>query len=165
MSRVQSLPPVACEKSKALILGTMPGTLSIKTQQYYAQPKNAFWRIMDELFQAGPFLPYQERITRLQISGVALWDSLNACVRPGSLDSSITEAVIDDFPAFFSKYPRITHVFFNGREAEKAFRRHALPVLPQRRYVYTLLPSTSSTHTISLASKVRARSVVKDVLC
>jgi TDG/mug DNA glycosylase family protein len=40
----------------------MPGELSLKAGQYYANPRNAFWRIMGELFGAGPSLPYQERV-------------------------------------------------------------------------------------------------------
>ena len=57
MSRVQSFPPIVSERSKVLILGTMPGERSLKTGQYYAHPQNAFWRIMGELFDAGPSLP------------------------------------------------------------------------------------------------------------
>jgi TDG/mug DNA glycosylase family protein len=65
----------------------------LKAGQYYAHSRNAFWPIMGELFGAGPSLPYLERVARLQSAGVALWDSLQACVRPGSLDASITEEV------------------------------------------------------------------------
>ena len=54
----------------------MPGELSLKAGQYYAHPRNAFWRIMGELFGAAPSLPYQERVAILQSVGVALWDSL-----------------------------------------------------------------------------------------
>jgi TDG/mug DNA glycosylase family protein len=162
MSRVQSFPPIVSEKSKVLILGSMPGEASLKAGQYYAQPRNVFWRIMGELFGAGPSLPYQERVARLQTAGVAVWDSLQACVRPGSLDASIREEVANDFPAFFAKHPNIMHVFFNGEKAEKAFRRHALPALPKGRYICTRLPSTSSARTISLVAKVQAWSVVRD---
>ena len=70
---------------------------------------------MGELFGAGPSLPYRERVALLQSVGVALWDSLQACTRPGSLDASITEEVANDFPALFAEYPNITHVFFNRR--------------------------------------------------
>ena len=66
-------------------------------------------------------------------AGVALWEALHACTRPGSLDASITEEVANDFPALFAKYPSITHVFFNGRKPETAFCRHVLFVLPEDR--------------------------------
>ena len=91
MSPVQSFPPIVSPQSKLLILGSMPGEASLKAGQYYAHPRNAFWHIMGELFGAGPSLPYQERVATLQSIGVALWDSLQACIRPGSLDASIKE--------------------------------------------------------------------------
>src|SRR5215467_5997853 len=122
MSRVQSFPPIVSQQSKLLILGSMPGEASLKAGQYYAHPRNAFWHIMGELFGAGPSLPYEERVERLQSVGVALWDTRQFCSRPGSLDASITEDVPNNFSALFAKYPNITHVFFNGRKAEAAFR-------------------------------------------
>jgi double-stranded uracil-DNA glycosylase len=67
-------------------------------------------------------------------------------VRPGSLDASITEEVANDFSGLFAKYPNITHVFFNGRKPEMAFRRHVLPALPEDRHVFARLPSTSPAH-------------------
>jgi double-stranded uracil-DNA glycosylase len=164
-SQVQSFPPIVSEQSKLLILGTMPGQESLKAGQYYAHPRNAFWRIMGELFGADPSLPYQERVTILQSVGVALWDSLQACTRPGSLDASITEEVANDFLALFAKYPNITHVFFNGAKSETAFRRHSLPTLPEDHHVFVRLPSTSPAHAaIRLEAKVQAWSVVKKVL-
>jgi TDG/mug DNA glycosylase family protein len=108
MSRVQSFPPIVSPRSKLLILGSMPGEASLKAGQYYAHPRNAFRHIMGELFGAGPSLPYQERVAILQSIGVALWDSLQACIRSGSLDTSIKEEVANDFPALFAKYPN-TH--------------------------------------------------------
>src|SRR5215471_3275790 len=142
MAPVQSFPPIVSETSRILVLGSMPGEASLKAGQYYAHPRNAFWAIMGELIGAGPSLSYQERVNRLRSSGLALWDSLHACVRPGSLDSSITEEVANNFPAFFAAYPAIAHVFFNGHKAEAAFRRHALPLLSPDRLALARLPST-----------------------
>jgi hypoxanthine-DNA glycosylase len=165
MSPVQSFPPIVSENSRVLILGSMPGAVSLKARQYYAQPRNAFWRIMGELFGAEPSLPYDERLRRLQSVGVALWDSLRTCVRPGSLDASITNEVANDFAAFFLKYPTITHVFFNGGKSEAVFRRHALPSLSNGRHVFTRLPSTSSAHAgVPFDAKLQAWSAVKKVL-
>jgi TDG/mug DNA glycosylase family protein len=55
------------------------------------------------------------------------------------LDASITEEVANDFPVLFAEYPNITHVFFNGRKAEKAFRRHVLPALHEDSHVFARL--------------------------
>ena len=161
MNRIESFPPIVSDNSRVLILGSMPGVASLRVGQYYAHPRNAFWAIMGALFGVDPSLPYQIRVVRLQEAGVALWDSLRACVRPGSLDASITEEVANDFPAFFTNYPRIGHVYFNGSKAEAAFRRHALPSLPNGPRVFTRLPSTSPAHAaLPLDAKVRAWSVV-----
>lgn len=100
----------------------------------------------------------------LQSVGVALWDSLQSCVRPGSLDGSITEEVANDFPGLFATYPNITHVFFNGGKPEQAFRRHVRPTLHGDRHVFVRLPSTSSAYAaMPPEAKVRAWSVVKQV--
>jgi TDG/mug DNA glycosylase family protein len=162
---VESFPPIVSEQSKLLILGSMPGIASLKAGQYYTHPRNAFWYIMGELFGAGPSLPYERRVELLQSVGVALWDSLQACSRSGSLDASITEEVANDFPALFAKYPNITHVFFNGSKAQTVFRRHALPALPEDHHIFTRLPSTSPAHAaMRLEAKVQAWSIVKKVL-
>jgi TDG/mug DNA glycosylase family protein len=162
---VYSFPPIVSQKSKVLILGTMPGAASLKAKQYYADPRNAFWRIMGRLIGVGPQLPYKERLVIIDEAGLALWDSLQACVRPGSLDSSITDEVPNDFPAFFARYPKIRHVFFNGGKAETAFHGHAMPMLNDHQQTFQRLPSTSPAHAaMSLDDKVRAWSIVKEAL-
>ncbi|MBO0753136.1 MAG: DNA-deoxyinosine glycosylase [Bradyrhizobiaceae bacterium] len=164
MSKVHSFPPIVSTASRVLILGTMPGLVSLKAREYYAHPRNAFWQIMGELFGAGPSLPYDERVGRVLSVGVALWDSLQACVRPGSMDKSITGEVANDFVAFFARYPDIGHVFFNGSKSEAVFCRHALPSLAEGR-VYTRLPSTSPAHAgMTLQAKLHAWSIVAQTL-
>jgi len=143
---VYSFPPVVSRNSKVLILGSMPGEVSLKAHQYYAHPHNAFWRIMGELFGAGPSLPYQQRLTVLDNAGVALWDSLRACTRPGSLDSAIRDEEANDFVMLFESFPDITHVFFNGAKSEAAFRRHAMPTLADPKHTFLRLPSSSPAH-------------------
>ena len=76
-------------RARFLILGSMPGAESLRRQEYYAFKHNAFWRIMGELYSFSPALPYPERLAALRDAGVALWDVLAECERPGSLDASI----------------------------------------------------------------------------
>jgi hypoxanthine-DNA glycosylase len=108
-----------------LILGSMPGTESLRRQQYYAHPRNAFWPIMGALFGAGPDLPYPARIERLRAARVAVWDVVGQCRRVGSLDARIlAESVIpNDIPALLRRAPRLQRIFFNGGGAETWFRR------------------------------------------
>lgn len=165
MNKIYSFPPIVSEASRVLILGAIPGVVSLKAREYYAHPRNAFWRIMGELFGVEPSRPYEERVALVQAAGVALWDSLQTCVRPGSMDKSITDEVANNFQAFFADYPSISHVFFNGTRSEAVFRRHALPTLTGDSRIYTRLPSTSPAHAgMTLKAKVQAWSAVRKAL-
>ncbi len=145
-----AFPPIAHPAARVLVLGTLPGRKSLEMNEYYAQKYNAFWRIMGELFGAGPDLPYAERRARLQQQGVAVWDVLAAGERAGSLDSAIVSAtvVVNDFNAFFERHRRIGLICFNGNTAASLFRRHVLPGLaPQWAAVERhALPSTSPAY-------------------
>lgn len=146
----EGFPPIARRDARVLILGSLPGQESLRRQQYYAQPRNAFWPIMGELAGAGPGLPYPQRTRRLAAAGIALWDVCRAAFRAGSLDASIVAASVvpNDVGAFLARHPRIRLVCFNGRTAAALYRRHVVPGLPPRlRAVATLeLPSTSPAH-------------------
>lgn len=162
MTRIVGFPPLATRQSSVLILGSMPGVASLQAGRYYAHGRNAFWPIMGELFAAGPSLPYEDRVAVLLSHRVAVWDTLKACDRTGSLDTAIANEVPNDFQAFFNEHPGITHIFFNGAKAHAAYRRHILSQLPQKPHVTTILPSTSPAHAgRTFRQKVAAWSVVK----
>src|SRR5436309_961184 len=104
---VCSFEPIARPDARVLILGSMPGKISLARQQYYAHPQNLFWSFMGKLFGAGPELAYEQRLSILQENGVALWDVLKECYRESALDSDIVEASIitNDFDAFLALHP------------------------------------------------------------
>ena len=149
MNRIEGFPPLALPTARVLVLGSMPSRESLARQQYYAHPRNAFWPIMTRLFGLRA-TAYAERAAELTAHGVAVWDVLRACTRPGSLDSAIEAASIEtnDFAAFFAGHRAIRRVFFNGAMAESVYLRRVRPALdgaaaalPVRR-----LPSTSPAH-------------------
>jgi TDG/mug DNA glycosylase family protein len=133
-----------------LILGSMPGTESLKQHQYYAHPRNLFWDFIDEFFGIDCNRPYPERLQKLRSKHVALWDVAYQCERPGSLDSNIKSASIvpNDFSAFFEAHPDIQAIFFNGQKAAQIYRKLVLPSLPAKWQALPLhaLPSTSPAH-------------------
>jgi hypoxanthine-DNA glycosylase len=146
METIHSFPPVARADARILILGSMPGIQSLSEQQYYAHPRNAFWKIAGNLFNFAPAMPYQQRLLALMDSGVALWDVMAACSRHSSLDSDIIEhsIVTNDFNRFFLEYQQIGAVFFNGVKAAAAYRKYVVPALqPVHRKPAATLPSTS----------------------
>jgi hypoxanthine-DNA glycosylase len=165
MHEVSGFPPVAGDSATVLVLGSMPGVRSLEEQQYYAQPRNAFWTIMDRLFQAGVDLPYQERLDVLRASGIALWDVLQRCERPGSLDSSINESTAkpNDFDSFFGKHDQIQQIFFNGLTASKIYLRKVQPNLEPRfaSIPFVVLPSTSPAHaSMTIDEKAKKWSII-----
>lgn len=156
---IRSFPPVTDVSARTLILGSMPGEESLRASQYYAHPRNVFWKLMGDLFDAGAELPYARRTQQLKKSGIALWDVLASCVRKGSLDSAIAADSMtpNDFQTFFADHKKITRVFFNGAKAEHSFRKHVLPGLNTRPLQLTGLPSTSPAHAArSYAQKLTA---------
>ena len=146
--RVESFAPIADSRATRLILGSMPGAASLAVNQYYAHSQNAFWRIMGGVYNIAPDATYGERVRALQMAKVAVWDVLQSCERPGSLDSSIRRdsEVVNDFAAFFAQHPRVTQVYFNGGAAEASFKRHCGSLLCDPSLSFHRLPSTSPAH-------------------
>jgi len=147
VSLLEGFPPVAAPTAHTLILGSMPGVASLQQQQYYAHPRNAFWRIIEALFDVAADSPYQQRTEGIVRSEMALWDVMKHCRRDGSLDANIEAGsiVANDFAAFFQQHPRIERVFFNGAKAEQEYLRRVLPALPAAMQTIGVqrLPSTS----------------------
>lgn len=165
---VLGFPPASRCHARVLVLGTMPGVASLKAVRYYAHPRNAFWPIAATLLGFDVALPYEARIEALNEAGVALWDVLAACERPGSLDAAIDaqSAQANDFAGFLTAHPGITRICFNGGSAQALFRRHVLPALSKSHpeMEYAALPSTSPAHAaMPFAAKLEAwRPVVPD---
>ena len=159
------LPPVADKRSRVLILGSMPGVASLRAQQYYAHPQNAFWPIMGELVGAAPELPYAQRLAALRRSGIALWDVLACCFREGSLDSAIVGEEVNGFATFLARHPGIERIYFNGAKAAASFARGVDPASLPRPIASYRLPSTSPAHAgMNRAAKLAAWRAVTDGL-
>jgi hypoxanthine-DNA glycosylase len=169
LHHAKSFQPVSTVRSRALILGSMPGVRSLAMQQYYAHPQNSFWWIMGQLFKA-PAQTYPQRVALIKKNRLALWDVLQYCERKGSLDNSIVSHSIEvnDFNVFLKSRRDIAHVYFNGARAEQEFNKRVLPGLAPglaERLTLTRLPSTSPAHAnIRPEDKLKAWSIILENL-
>jgi len=154
--KITSFEAFAQANATRLILGSMPGVESLRRQQYYAYPHNCFWKIMGELFSFDYHISYDERMDNLLQNRIALWDTVQCCVRPGSMDSDIKHASPNDFEKLFKDCPNIKKVFFNGQAAHKLFIKHQKQMsLPELELI--VLPSTSPANAaISYQKKLEA---------
>jgi double-stranded uracil-DNA glycosylase len=141
-------PPVSSPRARVLILGSLPGRLSLQNGEYYANPRNAFWKIMAVGIPDLP-IDYRGRSIALIERGIALWDVLAAATRSGSLDADIgDDAIPNNFRAFLHIHTDIRLIACNGATAAKLFQTRVLPTLDdvQRSITLETLPSTSGAH-------------------
>lgn len=151
---------VAQTDAQILILGSMPGIRSLRDNQYYAHPQNAFWKIMAHLFEFDGNASYQDRLTFLTKHKIALWDVAYQCEREGSLDSDMKNVVPNDFQSLFEKCPHIHSIFFNGAKAEQLFKKLVLKDL-EKTFQMKRLPSTSPAHaSLSFEEKLKLWKII-----
>ena len=149
---LEGLPPIGSPDARLVILGNMPSVLSLASGQYYGNPRNAFWRIVGDLFGCAPDAPYEQRTAMLDRTDIAVWDVLKHCRRVGSLDSAIEpdSMLPNDFGTFFATHTSVERVCFNGAAAEANFTRLVGLELPAT----VRLPSTSPAQTMRYADKL-----------
>ncbi len=151
-ARHDGLPPVAAPDARVLILGSFPGEASLAVAQYYAHPRNHFWRLLAAVLgEPVDTLPYAQRLERLRARRVALWDTIVACERRGSLDQAIRVPVRGEVARMRAVAPGIAVVAFNGGTAARG-----APAWRAAGYVTLALPSSSPAYTLPLARKLEA---------
>ena len=163
MNRLTSFQPIIDERSRILILGSMPGVESLRLQQYYANPRNQFWKILYELFDSQASLDYAERVSFIKSKKVAVWDVIENCYREGSLDSKIREEKVNDFRGLFKAFPDIRTVLFNGGKAFETYKKWigfgTIPYLS-----FHKLTSSSPANTKKYEEKLKEWVVLKKYL-
>lgn len=158
---IYSFEPIIDKECKVLILGSMPGVESLNKNQYYAHPRNSFWKIMFLLFNEEYSDDYSVKKKLLLSNNIGLWDVLKSCDREGSLDSDIKNESVNDFNRLFEEYD-IKHVFFNGGKSYDTFRKKVGFVYDNIQF--HRLPSTSPAYTISLDKKLKDWNLITDIL-
>ena len=145
-----------------MILGSLPGEVSLAAGQYYAHPRNAFWPLVGGVIgRELTSLPYEERLQVLRKSGLGLWDVVAEAERAGSLDSAIRAPVHADLRELVAGLPALRAIAFNGGKAATVGRR----ILGDRAGLALIdLPSSSPAFTKPLAWKAESWAVLRDFL-
>ena len=121
--------PVYTGTSKILILGSMPSPASLSNGFYYMHPLNRFWPLMEKLFdfkfnfknKEGQ-KAIEERKNFLLKYDIALWDVIKSCEIKGASDSSIKNAVPNDFSEIINN-SEIKKIFCTGSTAFKLYEK------------------------------------------
>lgn len=127
------------EKSRILILGSVPSVKSVEYDFYYMHPQNRFWRVLSRLTTEDFIaMSKEQKITALLRHGIALYDSVEECDIEGSKDTEISNVIPADISAIMQG-TQITRIFCNGKASYAYLLKHH----PQLKDITTLLPSTS----------------------
>jgi hypoxanthine-DNA glycosylase len=149
-----SFPPVADAHTRLLVLGSLPGEISLAKAQYYANPRNQFWLLMTAVTGVElAALPYEARLAALLDVGVGLWDVIQSAVRAGSLDANIRDHQPNALADFCASLPSLRAVAFNGGKASMIGRQR---LVGAQGLELVSLPSSSPAHTLPLARKQAA---------
>jgi TDG/mug DNA glycosylase family protein len=139
--RLTGLPPVTGSDPQVLILGSFPSEISLQKKEYYANPRNRFWHLMEALLGIAAALPYHVRTVRLKEKRIALWDVTKECEREGSDDAAIKNEAMNNIPGFLRDYPSVSVIILNGKRAGGIFHKEFPDGIPGI-MIFTL-PSTS----------------------
>ena len=164
MPYIRSFEPVIDDDSRVLILGSMPGKISLEKGQYYAHPLNKFWILVYSNFVIQPHLTYEDRISFLKTRKIALWDVINKCERSGSSDSKITNPVKNDFEKLLIQHPNLKYILFNGKTADKLFKNNICNKIRTDVAFITLPSSSPANASVSLNQKLEKWGVIKSLI-
>lgn len=158
------LPPVWNEKSKVLLLGTMPSPKSRQLGFFYMHPQNRFWRVLPHVFGESLSLQNKSPDTQSAIEErrnfilrhkLALWDVLASCQIKGAADSSIRREIPNDFSQILSE-SKIRHIFFTGQTAASLWKKHCAALYEERFHL--------QVHTLPSTSPANARFTIDDLI-
>lgn len=162
--RKRAFDPVVDADTRLLILGSLPGEASLAAGQYYAHPRNAFWRLMGGVLDEADLhaRPYPDRLAALRAHGVGLWDTVAEAERIGSLDAAIRLPVHADLAGLTAALPRLRAIAFNGGKAASTGAR--ILGAEQTGTAQILLPSSSPALARPLEWKAERWAVLRSVL-
>ena len=163
MAIKRAFAPLVDDRTRVLVLGSLPGDASLKAAQYYAHPQNGFWRLIGGVIGRDLHaMAYPDRVEALRAARIGLWDVIAAAERPGSLDAAIRSPQAADLLGLTARLPDLKAVAFNGATAAKGGRKALAGV---RDLTLIDLPSSSPAHASrSLAEKAESWAALRNFL-
>ena len=136
---IHKIPPVYNKNSQILILGSFPSVKSREGRFFYRHKQNRFWKVLSTI--VNDVLPetIDEKKDFLLKNHIAVWDVIASCDIEGSSDSSIKNAVPNDFSDILKAAP-IRKIYTNGGTAYKLYHKYCEKVTGIKAMK---LPSTS----------------------
>jgi TDG/mug DNA glycosylase family protein len=157
------LPPIAQRDARLFLLGSLPGDASLAARRYYAHPTNQFWRLLGTAMGEDlASLSYEQRLERLAMHRVGLWDVIASARRRGSLDQAIREVQHNRIEHLLHDFPELRAIAFNGATASAAGRK--LIGEPPPQLILIDLPSSSAANTRPFAQKAAEWTVLRKFL-
>ena len=133
---------VVDENTETLILGSLPGDVSLRKHQYYGNPGNDFWRLLGRAIGENlQDMDYSSRLETLKHHRIGLWDVFKAGNREGSEDSKLKDEEVNQFSILKEISPKLRLVYFNGKKSGKYE-----PILRKMGYETKILPSSSGAN-------------------
>jgi hypoxanthine-DNA glycosylase len=132
--------PIYNARSSVLVLGSMPSPKSRENGFYYGHPQNIFWQTLAAVFEVP--CPATDPISKTEFllrHRIALWDVLHSCTIRGASDTSITNAVPNQFSPLLAQ-TKIAAIFATGKKATELFNTLCAA---EAGMTATYLPSTS----------------------
>jgi len=141
-----SFPPIVDDETRVLVLGSLPGEMSLAKGEYYGNPQNLFWRLIGQVIGADldpRRVGYEARLAALKAAHVGLWDVVKSARRAGSLDAAIRDHAPNALPALVATLPALRGVGFNGAAS---WRIGAPQIDPAAGVQLVRLPSSSPAY-------------------
>lgn len=145
--------PVFDERSRVLMLGTIPSPKSREVGFFYGNPQNRFWKVIAAVLGVDVPVSIPEKKELLLDHGIALWDVCRSCEIAGASDASIRDPRANDLKRILD-VADIQAIFCTGAKAAQLYRKLCEPML---KIPCVQLPSTSPANaTIRLPDLIDA---------
>jgi hypoxanthine-DNA glycosylase len=141
MTYAHPFPPILNASTRILFLGSFPSIASFEQAFYYAHPRNAFWPIIEEIFDVHLETNEAKKAFCLE-KGIGLWDVIASCERSNSSDTNLKNCIPNDFETLLKNYPNIKALAFTGKRSYDLFLKYYKLLSVEK----VLLPSTSPAH-------------------